>query len=185
MSEPPVEPGAGDSTSEPADDAQPAPVEAKDGARPSTWRIVREGLVGGVIATAVMSLYRLPVFRALPPTAEFWAQYVQDGDPESFFPEAMALHVAYGAGAGAAFSLLFSVLVARVDADAHRRFGLLSGVVYGGLLSAFGSTVLLRALLDEDLDDEEALVFHVGHLVYGLSLGTWVTTRGSYGEVYD
>lgn len=181
MSEPPVKSEAGESDA----DRQPAPVEAQQGARPSTWRIVREGLVGGVVATAVMTLYRLPVFRALPPTAEFWTQYVQEGEPEGFLPEALVLHAAYGAGAGAAFSLLFTVLAARMDTDSHPRFGLLFGVVYGGLLSIFGSRVLLEAMLDEDLDAKEAMVFHVGHLIFGLSLGTWATTRESYGEVYE
>jgi len=45
----------------------------------SGLRVVRgliRGVVGGLIATVLMTLYRFPVFRALPPTADFWAKYV-------------------------------------------------------------------------------------------------------------
>lgn len=33
--------------------------------------------------------------------------------------------------------------------------------------------------------DEERLVFHLAHVVYGLSLGTWMSMRQHRGEVHD
>lgn len=164
-------------------DADPVPTE-EPFEREGPIRVLREGLVGGFVATCVMTLYRLPVFRALPPTAKFWAMYVQPGDPEEFGPEAAFLHALYGSFGGVAFSLLYAFLASRVDTD-DERLGVVGGLVFGALLSLVGTRLVLAILLDESLDDEERLVFHVGHVVYGLSLGTWVSTRQHRDEVYD
>lgn len=152
--------------------------------RPGTGWVLQEGLVGGLVATGVMTLYRLPVFRALPPTAEFWAEYVQSGDPESFLPQALLLHLCYGASAGAVGSLCYALGVSETDFD-RRWLGVAGGALYGGVLSVFGIQVMIGLLLDEELDREAELVFHVGHLVYGLSLGTWLSTRKEYGALYE
>lgn len=151
--------------------------------RTATRAAVR-GAKGGLIATVLMTLYRLPVFRSLPPTAEFWARFVGGGEPEDYPAQALALHLLYGAGAGAAFGPLFARLGRRFPT---RRgwVGVGSGALYGAALSAFGSRFLLDRLLGLDLDAEEALVFHVGHLVYGLTLGTWLGSQRPLGEVYD
>lgn len=176
------------------DDSSPDHQDADAGAdvaaqpdrtdRSSAWRVVRQGLIGGFVATAVMTLYRLPVFRALPPTAEFWAMYVGRGEAESYLPESILLHFAYGSGGGVMFSLLYALAVNRTDVD-RRWIGLGGGLVFAGALSLFGSRVIFPKLLHERLDDEEALVFHLGHLVYGLTLGTWLTTRKGFGDVYE
>jgi len=39
--------------------------------------------------------------------------------------------------------------------------------------------VLLRGLLDEDLDPDEALIFHLSHVIYGITLGAWLGSRGT------
>lgn len=147
-------------------------------------RAALRGATGGLIATVVMTLYRLPIFRSLPPTAEFWAQYVGGGDPEDYPAQALSLHLLYGAGAGAVFGTFFARLSER--APEHRGpVGVVAGALYGTALSVFGSRVLLDRLLGLDLDPEEALVFHVGHLVYGLTIGTWLGSRRPLGRVYD
>ncbi len=148
--------------------------------------------MGGVVATLVMTAYRLPVSRSLPPTARFWSKFVAGGRPEDQPLPALALHLLYGAGAGAAFGLLAprpsdasatpgTGSDARTDdADETARLeavGLLAGVGYALALSAFGERALLDRLLDVDLDSDERLVFHAGHVVYGLALGTWVGSR--------
>ena len=150
----------------------------------SVARAALRGAKGGLIATVVMTIYRLPIFRSLPPTAEFWAQYVGGGEPEDYPAQALALHLLYGAGGGAAFGPLFARL-ARQFPERRGRIGVVAGALYGVALSAFGSRIILDRLLGLDVDSEEALVFHVGHLVYGLTLGTWLGSRRPLGEVYD
>ena len=142
------------------------------------------GCVGGFIGTVVMTIYRLPVFRALPPTAEFWAQYVGGGEAEDYPVHGLLLHLLYGVTAGAVFGPVYAAAVRRVHSRPDAT-GMVGGVVYGAALSAFGERVMLNGLLDRDLEREHALVFHAGHLVYGLTLGTWLGTREHRGDVYD
>ncbi|WP_436927992.1 hypothetical protein [Halosimplex amylolyticum] len=147
----------------------------------------RRGLEGGLLATLVMTVYRLPVSRSLPPTAEFWAQFVGSGAPEDDPIPALVLHFAYGGAAGAAFGALFRgrESVARDESAPDRPPGpptysgevptTVAGLLYGLALSAFGERVVLGTILGTDPDDRVA--FHVGHALYGITLGAWVGTR--------
>ncbi|MFC6756311.1 MULTISPECIES: hypothetical protein [Haloarcula] len=153
---------------------------------PSRARLLRSlarGCVGGLVATVVMTVYRIPVFKALPPTAEFWARFVGGGDVEEYFVPGLLLHLLYGVIGGAVYGILASF----VDVDdpvARERLSVLSGVAYGLGLSAFGSRVVFVRLLGRELQSEDALVFHVGHAVYGVTLGTFVATSEAAGDVY-
>lgn len=142
------------------------------------------GVVGGVIATAMMTLYRFPLFRALPPTAEFWATFVRGGEPEQYPVAALVLHFAYGGAAGGVFGLAFSQLSFRTERG-RRLWALGLSLAYGLALSVFGSRVLLSRLLGEELEPDERAIFHVGHVIYGLTLGTWMSSRERAGDVYE
>lgn len=144
------------------------------------WALGR-GIVGGVVATVTMTVYRFPIFRALPPTADFWAKFVGGGEPADYYWEGLVLHVGYGAGAGGVCGAMFSRYVTR-DPDRRAFRGVVFGTAFGLVLSVFGERVLLGRLLDVDLRPNERLIFHVGHLVYGLTLGTWIGTHGGLGE---
>ena len=137
---------------------------------------VAEGAKGGFVATLVMTAYRLPISHALPPTALFWAKYVAGGDPNDHPVPGLVLHLFYGTISGALFGALFSVGGPR-DTARREGVGLLWGTVYGVALSIFGERVVLPGLLGMDLDRDDRLVFHVGHVVYGLTLGTWLGSR--------
>lgn len=137
-----------------------------------------EGAVGGFVATLVMTAYRLPIARSLPPTAAFWEQYVGDGDAEDYPAIGLLLHLAYGVGGGVAFGALYAALgIEREPDHVQETRGLVLATLYGGALSAFGSRIVLGRVLSMDLDPDEALVFHVGHVIYALTLGTWVGSR--------
>ena len=145
---------------------------------PRLWAVLLQGTVGGLLATVVMTAYRLPIARSLPPTAAFWARYVGSGDAEDYPGIGLLLHLGYGAGAGAVFGALFRI----AGLDAHPVYvreagGVGLATLYGVALSVFGSRVVLGRLLDMDLDADEALVFHVSHVIYALTLGTWVGSR--------
>ncbi|PSQ00809.1 hypothetical protein BRC94_05130 [Halobacteriales archaeon QS_5_70_17] len=136
------------------------------------------GALGGIVGTVAMTLYRAPVARSLPPTAEFWAQYVGEGEPEDYPGPALALHLLYGAAGGVVFGALFD----RLDADRsliREALGAVCGAWYGLSLSAFGQPVILRGLLGQRLDASESFLFHAGHVVYGLVLGHWAASRQS------
>ncbi|WP_254536804.1 hypothetical protein [Halomarina litorea] len=155
--------------------------------RPGSRLLARSalrGTVGGLIATLVMTLYRAPVFRTLPPTAEVWAKYVAGGEAEDHQGVGLLLHLLYGTVAGALFGPVFHSLDGRTPLS-RDHLGAAGGLAFGLLLSAFGSRVLMPYVAGTALDDDERLVFHVGHVVYGLTLGTWVATRRRMGEVYD
>lgn len=150
----------------------------------STARGLARGVVGGLIATALMTLYRFPLFRAIPPTAEFWAMFVRGGEPEEYPLAGLVLHFVYGGTAGGLFGVAFSHITFRSERD--RRLGaIFLSLVYGLVLSVFGSRVLLNRLLKEELEPDEAAVFHIAHVIYGLTLGTWLSSSEPSGEVYD
>ncbi|RQG92903.1 hypothetical protein EA462_01390 [Natrarchaeobius halalkaliphilus] len=139
-------------------------------------RAAVRGLQAGFVATVIMTAFRLPILRSLPPSANFWAQYVSGGDPEDHPVAGLLLHVVYGVQAGAIFGALFALQDAERSIEPEQR-GLVWGGVYGMALSAFGSQIMLKEALDIRLENDELALFHAGHLVYGLALGAWVGSR--------
>ncbi|RQG97430.1 DUF6789 family protein [Natrarchaeobius oligotrophus] len=152
-----------------------AVVDDRSRAEHALYAAVR-GLQAGFVATLIMTAFRLPILRSLPPSANFWAQYVSGGDPENHPIAGLVLHFVYGMQAGAVFGGLFALQDAERSIEAEQR-GLVWGTVYGMALSAFGSQFMLKELLDIRLESDELALFHAGHLVYGLALGAWVGSR--------
>lgn len=134
------------------------------------------GLQAGFVATLVMTAFRLPIMRSLPPSANFWARYVGDGDAGDYPGIGLGLHLLYGTFGGAVFGGLFALLSAERSIEPEQR-GVVWGSVFGMVMSVFGTQVVLNGLLDTRLDTDELTLFHAGHLVYGLALGTWVGSR--------
>ena len=130
--------------------------------------------MGGAFATVVMTLFRAPTARSLPPTAEFIA-LLTGGDPEEYHLSSLSLHWLYGTLGGVLFSLLFGERVN--ETSEPETVGLLAGAIYGTVLSLFGEQVVLRHVLGMDLETDESAIFHTGHLIYGLALGAWVGSR--------
>lgn len=165
----------------PTEDSKASPAEEPRERGILRWAL--NGAVGGVLATVVMTAYRMPVTASLPPTAKFWATYVAGGKPEDHPLPALVLHLAYGASAGAVFGALFRAFGGRDDDDERETSGVVLGALYALVLSIVGERVVLGKLLSTDLDASESLVFHVGHLVYGLSLGSWVASESTYEDL--
>lgn len=130
-----------------------------------------------------MTVYRMPVFRALPPTAEFWARYVGGGDAKQYFIPGIFLHFLYGTLAGGIFGVLVSFLDVESDVSRERVY-LVAGLGYGLLLSAIGSRLIFVRVLGRELQPEHSMVFHVGHAIYGVTLATFMASREPLGEVY-
>lgn len=139
----------------------------------SDRRALGLGAVGGAVATAVMTAFRMPISRSLPPTGPFLAKFL-GGEPDDYRAGALALHLFYGTAAGSVFGVAASRVLGDADSEAGREGKATAlGVAYGLALSTFGVRVLLGRLLDTELDPDERLLFHLGHLVYGLTLGAW------------
>lgn len=144
----------------------------------SSRRDLKLGLQGGLIATAVMTAFRIPITRSLPPTADFWAKYVGSGDPDEYAAQGLLLHLAYGAMGGVGFVAVFPTGRSGSEVSKERQ-GALRGALYGLLLSVFGVQVILKRLLEMDLSPDERWIFHVGHLIYGLTLGSWMGSKAA------
>jgi len=134
------------------------------------------GLQAGFVATLIMTAFRLPIMRSLPPSANFWAQYIGRGDTDEYPGIGLLLHLLYGTTGGALFGSLFGLLSAERAIEPEQR-GIVWGSVFGLVLSVFGTQVVLNGILDTRLEADELALFHAGHLVYGISLGAWVGSR--------
>ncbi|WP_253741523.1 hypothetical protein [Halorientalis sp. IM1011] len=154
------------------------PADEADGRGGSPGRVSRRdalglGLVGGAVATVVMTAFRIPITDSLPPTAEFWARFVGNGEPTDYPLVALVLHLCYGMGAGAAFGAVFVPRTSGSDAREEWQ-GTALATGYAMLLSVFGTRVMLERVLGLDLDPDERWIFHVSHAIYGLTLGAWL-----------
>ncbi len=122
-----------------------------------------------------MTVFRMPTNKSLPPTADFWAKFVGSGEPEEYPVIGLVLHLLYGSVGGAVFAI---VAPGRQETDASAGTkAAITGTVYGVALSIFGSRVILDRLLNVDDETDERLVFHISHIIYGLTLGSWVGSR--------
>lgn len=130
-----------------------------------------KGLAAGGVATVVMSCFRVSVSKSPPPTSWFWAKYISGGEPEDHVVPGAMLHLFYGIVSGGVFGALVSAPT-DPSAETEKRMTAL-GLVYGVLLSVFGTVTLIRRVLQLDLDDDERFIFHLSHVVYGLVLGAW------------
>lgn len=131
------------------------------------------GLVGGFIATIVMTVLMMALGDdSPPPTALFWSKYVGDGEPSEFMMQGMVLHLLYGTIAGGVFALLIPVLgfvsVATVVS------AILWGGVFAFLLFVFAAVFWMNIILGMDADMKAAGMFLIFHLVYGVVLGAWI-----------
>lgn len=150
-------------------------VAAADDTTNTLAAAIKYGALGGLVATVSMTVFRMPTSKSLPPTARFWATFVGGGEPEEYPVVALLLHLVYGIVGGVFFALLTP---GSEDSEAVAESkGALLGTVYGVGLSIFGMRVILERVLGTDLDTDERLIFHISHIVYGLTLGTWVGSR--------
>lgn len=131
------------------------------------------GLVGGLIATVVMTAFVMVLGDdSPPPTALFWSKYVGDGEPGDYVPQGMLLHLLYGVVAGGVFALLVTEL-ALGGSTLALAGGVLWGAVFGVALLVVGAGFWMMAVLGTSPEPQQAVMFLVFHLVYGVVLGGW------------
>jgi len=127
------------------------------------------GLVGGLVATIVMTGFMMGLGDdSPPPTAAFWAKYVGDGEPSAYMLQGMVLHLLYGIAAGGVFVALLAPLGLGITALSG---ALLWGVVYGVVLFVIAAGFWMMIVLDMSATPMMAAMFLLFHLVYGVVLG--------------
>lgn len=133
---------------------------------------VLSGLVGGLVATIVMTMFMMALGDdSPPPTAALWSKYVGNGPPEDFMMPGMLLHMLYGIGAGAVFVVLAEALGYGLETMTT---ALVGGVLYAVVLMLFGMIFWMNIVIGLDADAKTAGMFGFFHLVYGLVLGAVV-----------
>lgn len=151
---------------------------SEDGATPEMGEKLVVGAKGGLVATVVMTAFRLPISRSLPPTDEFWARYVRSKEGGSHLVPALLLHLLYGIAAGVVYAV--GIPGPSKSSEVEREVsGVITAVAFSLVLSAFGLRIVLGELLGQELRSDERFVFHLGHVVYGITLGAWIGSRST------
>ena len=132
-----------------------------------------DGLVGGFIATIVMTILMMVLGDDTPPpTALFWSKFVGDGEPSDFMMQGMVLHLLYGVMAGGAFAVIASFLdminVAALET------AILWGLVYGVALFVGAAVFWMKLILGIEPERKMVGMFLFFHLIYGAILGAWI-----------
>ena len=131
------------------------------------------GLVGGLVATIVMTVFMLVLGDdASPPTARFWSKYVGDGNPADYMLQGMVLHLLYGVIAGG----IFAVAVPLVGVVSLTSVGMAVfwGLAYGVALFIGAAVFWMKLVLGMEPGPKMVGLFLFFHLVYGAVLGGWL-----------
>ena len=132
------------------------------------------GLIAGLIATVVMTMFMMTMGDdSPPPTAALWAKYVGDEGPEAYMKQGMLLHMLYGVGAGAAFAVGATALGLAVGAGALVG-SVLWGLAFGLVLMVGGMMFWMRIVLAMEPDPKTMATFGFFHVVYGVVLGAGI-----------
>lgn len=130
---------------------------------------ILNGLLGGLIATPVMTAFMMALGDdSPPPTAQFWSEYVGDGDPDEYMMQGMVLHFLYGVGGGA---ILAGLLIAAELDTVELVEAVGAGLGYGIVLFVVAAAFWMNVVLDMDAEPKEVRMFLFFHLVYGGILG--------------
>lgn len=133
------------------------------------------GLIGGLIATIVMTVFMMMLGDdSPPPTALFWSKYIGSGSPDEHMMPGIILHLLYGTIAGGVFALLVPLIgfvsVASIGT------AILWGLIYAVGLFIAAAVFWMKIILQLEADMQMAGMFLVFHLIYGLVLGAWIGT---------
>lgn len=135
--------------------------------------LLLSGLVGGFVATIVMSAFMMGMGGdSPPPTALFWSKYIGDGEADEYMMQGMVLHMFYGTGAGVVYGLLVGAGI--VVTEGTTLLGAVNGAVYGVALFVIGAAFWFKVVLDMDPEPDEAARMAGFHIIYGLVLGAFV-----------
>lgn len=126
------------------------------------------GLVGGIVATIVMTAGMMSLGDGGPPPTAGLVAKLAGGEPAEYEMPGMLLHVLYGVGAGVVFALGVPQVGLGFDSIVVAT-GL--GFVYGVVLMIVGMLFWMRTVLGMDPDRDTMMMFVTVHVVYGVVIG--------------
>jgi hypothetical protein len=129
------------------------------------------GLVGGFVATLVMTAVMMVMGDGgPPPTAQLVAKFA-GGDAEEYAMPGMALHMVYGIVAGAVFAVGVPLVGLSLES-----IGLAAGLglAYGIVLMVVGMGLWMRTIIGIEPDSGMIMMFGTVHAVYGIVLGAFL-----------
>jgi hypothetical protein len=130
------------------------------------------GLVGGIVATILMTVFMMALGDdSPPPTALFLATYVGDGEPAEYMMPGMLLHMLYGVVAGVVLAFALPVL-GFGDISLATALGL--GLAYGVVMFLGAAVFWMNVVLGMQPERKQVGMFLFFHLVYGVVLGAVV-----------
>lgn len=129
------------------------------------------GLAGGLLASIVTGAATVTAGDEPLPSAVVWAKYLGDGIPDHYGTHGVAVHVVYGALAGAAFVAVVDVLALDVATLAG---AVLWGVVWSAALLAFAVGFWLVFVLGDRPEPRTLALLALVHLAFGVVLGLFV-----------
>jgi len=131
------------------------------------------GLVGGLVATVVMTGVMMAMGDGGPPPTAALVATFAGGEPADHRMPGMVLHLVYGTVAGAVLAvgapLVGLGLGSTVVATAV-------GLGYGIVLMVGGMAFWMRGVIGMEPDRDTMLTFGVVHVVYGVVLGAVLGT---------
>jgi hypothetical protein len=134
--------------------------------------IVTAGLVGGLVATILMTAVMMVMGDGgPPPTARMVATFA-GGEPDDYAMPGMALHMLYGIVAGVVFALGVPAL-GIIDMSSIG-LAVAAGFVYGIVLMVGGMVFWMRMVMGMEPDKDIMRMFGTVHVIYGLVLGAFV-----------
>lgn len=133
------------------------------------------GLIGGLIATVVMTVFQMGLGGDNPPpTSILWSKYIGSEGPEAYLPQGMVLHFIYGIGAGGAFGVGVYLLELEIT---DLLIAAAVGLGYGVVLFIIAAVLWMKVVLQLEADGKTIGMFLFFHLVYGIVLGLWMSAE--------
>lgn len=134
---------------------------------------VTAGVVGGLIATVVMTAVMKAVGDGGPPPTANLVAKLADGDPSEYVMPGMVLHLVYGVVAGVALAV-GAPLVGIGFGSVAVAVGV--GLAYGVALMVGGMVFWMRLVLGVEPDKGMMVAFASAHTAYGVVLGGFLYT---------
>lgn len=129
---------------------------------------ILSGLLGGLVGSVATGAMLLATGDEPSPAAVMWAKYLGDGDPANYETHGLAVHLVYGALAGAVFVAVAGALSLGIGSLVG---ALLWAVVWSAFLVVVGAGLWMKVVLGVDPDTEALSGMAVMHLVFGVALG--------------
>lgn len=140
------------------------------------------GIVGGFLgAVAMVVLMDLLEVQEYPPSVQFWARFLGNGNPDNYVGAGLFLHVIYGTVVGGLYPRLAYVSGAGADLYAGWPLAIVGGILFGVVLFVVAVLYRIVGLFRMEMAPRQVWTLAMLHLVYGVVLGFLTALHGIFG----